>query len=290
MAFDPWTIEQLQARVKESLSAQPNYDEAIYQKLIARLSYVSGDYKADGTYDKLKTALGDAQRPLHYLAIPPGLFETVVIGLDRVGLAKTARVVVEKPFGNDLASAQELNRHLLSVLPEQSIFRIDHFLGKEPVQNLVYFRFANSFLEPLWNRDHIRSVEITMAEKFGVASGGAARFTIRCQRRHSRRSAKPISIDGAGGGAGHGPSRSRERPRVRCGRAFCRKCDPAFDADSVVRGQFAGYQDEPGVAKGSVVETFVAAKLLIDSNRWQGVPFYIRSGKLLPTTATGWWW
>ncbi len=279
VAYDPWTLEQLKTRVQESLQATDHLVGSTFDQLCSRLSYVSGDYRKPETYKKLKAALGAAKRPLHYLAIPPELFETVVDGLQVVGLTDNARVVIEKPFGHDFASAQELNKHLLGVLPEESIFRIDHFLGKEPVQNLVYFRFANSFLEPLWNRDHISSVEITMSEEFGIKGRGAfydANGAIRdVFQNHLLMVVGALAMDPPDRGASVREQRTRALEAI-----------VPLDADSIVRGQFAGYHDEPGVAKDSVVETFFAAKLQSDSTGGSGVPFSSRSGKCLPTTAT----
>jgi glucose-6-phosphate 1-dehydrogenase len=241
---------------------------------------VDGDYGDPGTFSALGQALAHASRPAHYLAIPPALFATVIAGLGTAGLARDARVVVEKPFGRDLASARDLNRTLRSVFPEEAIFRIDHFLGQEEIMNLLYFRFANSFLEPIWNRNHVAGVQITLAERFGVQGRGAFYETAGCLRdvieNHlfqivALLAMEPPSYQGFG--AVHG-----EKFNVF-------KAMRPLGPDDVVRGQFTGYRDEAGVAKDSDVETFCAVRLFIDSWRWAGVPWYLRSGKCLAETA-----
>jgi glucose-6-phosphate 1-dehydrogenase len=277
-----WGLEDLRRRAHDSLSEHGGVDDAAFAKLIERLDYIDGDYADPQTFQTLREKLGDACRPLHYLAIPPVLFGTVVQALGDSGCAEDgARVVVEKPFGTDLASAEELNRTLAAVFPERSIFRIDHYLGKEPVENLLYFRFANAFLEPIWNRDNVRSVQITMAEDFGVAGrgafyeqAGAIRDVIQ---NHMLQVLTLLAMDPP---SGHGVDSMRdEKARLMSSIA-------PLTPDDVVRGQFEGYRDEPGVASDSTVETFAAVRVSVDNWRWAGVPFLIRAGKNLPVTAT----
>ena len=282
VALPKWSLESLHKRVTDSIERSGGIDDQrALRQLLSLFKYVSGDYDDPNTFAAIKSALDKARRPAHYLAIPPSLFEMVIKGLGAAKLAEHARVIVEKPFGRDLASARDLNKVARTVFPEDSVFRIDHFLGKEAIMNILYFRFANSFLEPVWNRNYVASVQVTLSEDFGVKGRGAFYESAGCLRdvieNHLFQIVALLAME---------PPAERDFGAVHREKAKVLRAMRPLNRDDLVRGQYAGYRMEPGVAKNSDVETFCAMRLSIDSWRWEGVPWYLRSGKYLAETAT----